>query len=61
MNHPLPWILASTLLLGMGFICLEAQKYFIKWRADRELDRLAGCFWGWSLLCLAGGILAAIN
>ena len=61
MNHPLPWLLAATLLLGLGFICLEAQAHFTRWKTDRELDRIAGCLWGWALVCLAGGILAAIN
>lgn len=61
MNHPLPWLLAATLLLGLGFVCLEAQAHFTRWKTDRELDRLAGCLWGWALIALAGGILAAIN
>lgn len=64
MNHPLPWLLASNLLLGMGCLCIEITKTTRgvgSWRCDNELRILAGACWGYSLLCLAWGILAAIN
>jgi hypothetical protein len=54
---PLPFALLATLLLGLGFACLNAQKHFFRWREDRALDRLAGACWGLALVCLAWAVV----
>lgn len=54
-------MLLATLLAVVGFICLEAQSHFSRWKTDRELDRVAGCLWGWAIVCLAAAISLAIH
>lgn len=64
MNHPLPWLLAATLLTCLGCICLEyttVTKGPGSWNKDNELKIMAGACFAWALIAMAGGILAAIN
>ncbi len=61
MTSPLPFMLLAVACFSIGFLCLEAQAYFTRWKTDRELDRLAGVFWGWGLFCMAWAVVVAIN
>jgi hypothetical protein len=54
-------MLLATACFSIGFLCLEAQACFTRWKTDRELDRLAGVFWGWGLFCMAWAVVVAIN
>ncbi len=61
MTSPLPFMLLATACFFSGVFCLYAQDHFIRWKAQRELDRLAGVFWGWGLFCMAWAVVVAIN